>query len=138
MRFFSYLFYPRGLKPYTTFHYRATSSQPLLIYFNIDQRVQAVHCVLITMKVYRPKEPSSRLPWNLSKVYVPRDPRYHLCNSCLKVSTSESLPLMFFTTRCVGRRFHRGLQLECPVCIIQILFYADQCTTEISVPTREK
>ena len=85
MRFFSYLFYPRGLKPYTTFHYRATSSQPLLIYFNIDQRVQAVHCVLIITKVYRPKEPSSRLPWNLSKVYVPREPRYHLCNSCLKV-----------------------------------------------------
>ena len=68
MRFFSYLFYPRGLKPYTTFHYRATSSQPLLIYFNIDQRVQAVHCVLITMKVHRPKEPSSRPAWNLRKV----------------------------------------------------------------------
>ena len=44
MRFFSYLFYPRGLNPYTTFHYRA-ASQPLSIYFNIDLRVQAVLCI---------------------------------------------------------------------------------------------
>ena len=70
MRFFSYLFYSRGLKPYTNFHYRAASTQPLLIYFNIDLRVQAVHSILITMKLQRPKEPSSRPAWNLSKVLI--------------------------------------------------------------------
>ena len=39
-----------------------------MIYFNIDLRVQAVQSMLRARKLLRPNEPSSRPPWNLSKV----------------------------------------------------------------------
>ena len=86
MRFFSYLFYPRGLNPYTTFHYRAAASQPLLIYFNIDLRVQDVHSILITMKVQEAQGTLIKTGLELKEGFnVSREPRYLLCNSCLKV-----------------------------------------------------
>ena len=66
MKIFSY--YSRGLKPSTISHYRAALSQPLMIYFNIDLRVQAVQSMLRARKLQRPNESSSRPAWNLSKV----------------------------------------------------------------------
>ena len=68
MKFFSYLFYSKGLKPSTISHYRSALSQPLKVYFNIDLRVQAVQSMLRAMKLQRPNEPSSRPAWSLNKV----------------------------------------------------------------------
>ena len=68
MKFFSHLFYSKGLKPSTISHYRAALSQPLSIYSNIDLRVPAVQSMLRAMRLQRPNEPSSRPAWNLSRV----------------------------------------------------------------------
>ena len=89
------------------------------------------------MKVYRPKEPSSRLPWNLSKVYVPRDPRYHLCNSCLKVHNIRK-----FAASCSLQQdmlvgdLTEDFNWSAPAVLYK--FYADRCTTETSVSTSKK
>ena len=68
LRFLTFLFYTKGLKPSTVSHYRSALAQPLLIYFNIELKVQAVLSMLRAMKLQRPHEPSSRPAWKLSKV----------------------------------------------------------------------
>ena len=68
LRFLSYLFYTKGLKPSTVSHYRSALTQPLLSYFNIDLRVQAVNSMIRAMKIQRPHEPTPRPAWKLSKV----------------------------------------------------------------------
>ena len=67
LRFFSYLFYTKGLKPSTVAHYRSALSQPLLDYFNIDLKVKAVNAMLRAMRIQRPHEPTPRPAWKLSK-----------------------------------------------------------------------
>ena len=68
LRFFSFLFYKKGLKPSTVTHYRSALSQPLREYFNIELTIPAVTSMLRAMKLQRPNEPSSRPAWSLSKV----------------------------------------------------------------------
>ena len=68
LRFFSFLFYTKGLKPSTVCHYRSALARPLLAYFNIDLRVPEVNAMLRAMKIQRPNEPSPRPAWKLSKV----------------------------------------------------------------------
>ena len=68
LRFFSFLFYTKGLKPSTVSHYRTALTQPLLAYFKIDLKVPAVHSMLRAMKIQRPHEPTPRPAWNLNKV----------------------------------------------------------------------
>ena len=68
LRFLSFLFYTKGLKPSTVCHYRSALTRPLLAYFNIDLRVPEVNAMLRAMKIQRPNEPSPRPAWKLSKV----------------------------------------------------------------------
>ena len=68
LRFFSFLFYTKGLKPSTVCHYRSALARPLLEYFNINLRVPQVNSMLRAMKIQRPNEPSPRPAWKLSKV----------------------------------------------------------------------
>ena len=42
--------------------------KPLMIYFNIDLRVQAVQSMLRAMELQKPKDPASRPTWILSKI----------------------------------------------------------------------
>ena len=68
LRFFTYLFYKRGLKPSTISHYRSALAQPLLAYFNINLNVPAVHSMLRAMRLQRPPEPHTRPAWSLNLV----------------------------------------------------------------------
>ena len=68
LRFFSYLFYSKGLKPSTIGHYRSALAQPLLAYFNINLRVPEVNAMIRSMRLQRPHEPPPRPSWKLSKV----------------------------------------------------------------------
>ena len=68
LRFLSFLFYTKGLKPSTVCHYRSALARPLLAYFNIDLRRPEVNAMLRAMKIQRPNEPSPRPAWKLSKV----------------------------------------------------------------------
>ena len=68
LRFFSFLFYTKGLKPSTVCHYRSALARPLLEYFNIDLRLPEVNSMIRAMKIQRPIEPSPRPAWKLSKV----------------------------------------------------------------------
>ena len=68
LRFFSYLFYTKGLKPTTISHYRTALTQPLLAYFKIDLKIPAVHSMLRAMKIQRPHQPTPRPAWSLNKV----------------------------------------------------------------------
>ena len=68
LRFFSFLFYKKGLKPSTVTHYRSALSKPLREYFNIELTIPAVTSMLRAMKLQRPNQPSSRPAWSLGKV----------------------------------------------------------------------
>ena len=68
LRFFSFLFYTKGLKPSTVCHYRSALARPLLEYFNINLRRPQVNSMLRAMKLQRPNDPSPRPAWKLSKV----------------------------------------------------------------------
>ena len=68
LRFLSYLFHTKRLKPSTIAHYRSALSQPLLAYFNIDLRCNIVHCMLRAMRIQRPHYPLPRPAWKLSRV----------------------------------------------------------------------
>ena len=68
LRFFSFLFYTKGLKPSTVSHYRSALARPLLEYLKVDLRIPKVNYMFRAMKLQRPNAPSPRPAWKLSKV----------------------------------------------------------------------
>ena len=68
VKFLSYLFHTRGLKPSTVSHYRSALSRPLFEFFGINLNCQKIQYLLRGMKIRRPHEPSPKPQWSLTKV----------------------------------------------------------------------
>ena len=67
LRFFTHLFYDKGLKPGTISHYRSALTVPLKS-FNIDLKTPEVSDMIRAMYLRRPNEPVSEPHWSLNKV----------------------------------------------------------------------
>ena len=68
LRFFTFLFYEKHLKPGTVAHYRSALRVPLKERFKIDLNVPAVADLLRAMWLQRPNIPNSAPAWSLNKV----------------------------------------------------------------------
>ena len=68
IRFLSYLFHVKKLKPSTIALYRSALSRPLSEYFNQDLNCPRISCLLRGMRIRRPHEPSPKPQWSLNKV----------------------------------------------------------------------
>ena len=68
LRFFTFLFYEKHLKPNTVAHYRTALKVPLKERFNIDLNVPAVADLLRAMWLQRPNVPNPAPAWSLNKV----------------------------------------------------------------------
>lgn len=67
LRFLTYLFKNKGLRPSTVAHYRSALSVPLKT-FNVDLRTTEVSELIRSMYLKRPNTPVSEPKWNLNKV----------------------------------------------------------------------
>ena len=66
--FLADIFEEKNRKASTISQYRTALTQPLLLYFNIDIRVEGVGALLRSIKLKNPQDPPTRPVWNLKKV----------------------------------------------------------------------